>query len=332
MKQHLTLACAVLLGSSAHAQLFITDSLDVSTIAGLLEGIGVTVTNVTVNCPDAAMAQFVGSSEMPIQQGLLLTSGCADCVAGPAIGFASATLGTLGDTDLDMDIAMGVITQDACALEFDCLPVGDTLLFNFAFGSEEYPEYVGSNYNDAFAIYITGPGYPFATNVAAIPGGPVVSINNVNAGLNQAYFYDNELNGGQYVAYDGFTANLTAFAVVQPAEPYHFKVVVSDVADPAFDSGVFLEAFSFRSMNVANNVDEATRPVITAFVNGDQLTLQVPSTTVGTTVTVFDSQGRIALTSALFGERHVVDIAALPTGAYAARVGVHLRVVRFVKE
>ena len=70
----------------------------------------------------------------------------------------------------------------------------------------------------------------------------------MNAGINADFFGDNEAQLRQSVAYDGFTTNLTAFAVVVPGEAYHFKTAVADVADAAFDSGVMLEAFSFRSM------------------------------------------------------------------------------------
>ena len=199
-----------------------------------------------------------------------------------------------GDADLDMDLGTPGLTMDACALEFDCVPVGDSLLFNFSFGSEEYPEYVGSSFNDAFAIYITGPGFLVPTNVAAIPGGTLVSINNVNAGVNYTYFHDNQDPPGQYVAYDGFTTNLTAFAVVQPGETYHFKVVVADVADMVFDSGVFLEAFSFHSPLHANGITGSQHNAMRLFQQGDNLLLHVSAAAVqGQPVLILDATGSI---------------------------------------
>ena len=70
----------------------------------------------------------------------------------------------------------------------------------------------------------------------------------MNAGINADFFGDNKAQLGQRVAYDGFTTNLTAFAVVVPGKAYHFKTAVADVADAAFESGVMLEAFSFHTM------------------------------------------------------------------------------------
>ncbi|MFZ1686531.1 MAG: choice-of-anchor L domain-containing protein [Flavobacteriales bacterium] len=333
MKKLITLCAVGMWSFGAQAQLTITDSLAISSISTLLEGIGVTVSNVTVNCAEHAMGHFIGTSELSITEGLLLTSGAADLVAGPSMNFATGYSSTGGDADIEAALGMGNITYDACALEFDCIPQGDTLLFNFSFGSEEYPEYVGSAFNDAFAIYLSGPGFPVATNVAAIPGGTIVSINNVNSTTNAGYFHDNEFPAGQYVAYDGFTTNLTVFAVVQPGQPYHFKVVVTDVGDQAFDSGVFLEAFSFRSPMLTTAVVGTDAWPFRVVVNGNKLVLETPVASSGAQVQVLDAAGRVMLTEQLTGERTTLDIGALPQGVFAVRVvdrGTQ-HVARFVK-
>src|SRR5690606_3129747 len=44
----------------------------------------------------------------------------------------------------------------------------------------------------------------------------------------------------QYLQYDGLTRGLSAFALVQPCETYHLKLVVADASDRKFDSGVFI--------------------------------------------------------------------------------------------
>lgn len=229
------------------AQLTITDSLSNAQITTLLEGTGVTVTSLTVNCPGNSLAEFTGTSEMSITHGIALSTGFVDSLAG--INHSTSTTGYLGTPgDPDMTALSGSMTYDGCILEFDCQPVGDTLLFNYCFGSEEYPEFVGS-FNDIFAILISGPGITGTINAATLPGGIPVSINNVNFSTNASYYYDNV--AGQYVTMDGFTTNLTAFAEVTPGATYHFKVAVADANDAAFDSGVFLEAFSFRSVAAA---------------------------------------------------------------------------------
>ncbi len=300
------LACAGAL--SAQAQLTITDSLTVGSISTLLEGIGVVVSNVTVNCPEAAMGHFIGTSELAITEGLVLTTGMADLVTGPVGNWATLGWGSPGDPDLDLDAGTGIPTNDACVLEFDCVPQGDTLLFNFSFGSEEYQEFVGSSFNDAFAIYLRGPGFMPRVNVAAIPGGTIVAINNVT--------------------------NLTAFAVVQPGLTYHFKVAIADMADAAFDSGVFLEAFSFRSPMITTGLDEESLPMLQLLRRGDALFMLVPPDQAhGQEVFVFDPAGHLVQVARVQHDAVTIDIADLKPGLYVVRVDDDsIPPLRFVKE
>ncbi|MBK8498232.1 MAG: choice-of-anchor L domain-containing protein [Flavobacteriales bacterium] len=328
--KHLSTLVLSLTTFGATGQLTVTDSLSASSLAQLLEGLNVSISNVTVNCAPSAMGHFIGTSEMEIEEGLVLTSGGADMVAGPVGTFASGYPGTPGDADLEISLGGGGgMTYDGCVLEFDCVPTGDTLLFNFSFGSEEYQEFVGSVFNDIFAIYLTGPGFPIGTNVGALPDGTPVAINNVNNGLNPTYYHDNEAGAGQYVAYDGFTTNLTAFAVVSPDDVYHFKVAIADVADGAFDSGVFLEAFSFRSNGLTTAIAEA-QPAMRAVVNGDQLMVQAP-TMANAYLMLINSAGSVVHRARLTGDRMTIDISGLSKGIYTVQLPGNVP-VRFVKQ
>jgi hypothetical protein len=335
MRTAVTLAACAFTAISAQAQLTITDSLTVGTIATLLEGIGVTVSNVTVNCPGRAMGHFTGTSELSIAQGLVLTTGAADLVAGPVGNFAGEALMTPGDADLELGLGGGVPSYDACVLEFDCVPQGDTLLFNFSFGSEEYQEFVGSAFNDVFAIYLSGPGFNPPVNVAAIPGGTIVSINNVNDNINSTFYHNNEVPpAGQFVAYDGFTTNLTAFAVVVPGLTYHFKVAIADVSDQVLDSGVFLEAFSFRSPLFTTGVHGTSNARFKLVVQGDQLVLSGPEAlTAGRPVLVYDMGGALVLRGATSGPRTSLPVGGLKQGLYVVHLpGSGLAPQRFVRE
>jgi hypothetical protein len=334
MKRTLTLVASAAVLTTAHAQLTITDSLTVGSISTLLEGIGVVVSNVTVNCPEAAMGHFIGTSELAITEGLVLTTGQADLVAGPVGQFGGFYWGSPGDADLDLDAGNGPLTMDACVLEFDCVPQGDTLLFNFSFGSEEYQEFVGSAFNDAFAIYLSGPGYSPRVNVAAIPGGTIVAINNVNDQQNAGYYHNNETVPGQFVAYDGFTTNLTAFAVVVPGLSYHFKVAIADMADGTFDSGVFLEAFSFRSPMITTAVNEESLPLMRLLDRGDALFMILPPEHAhGQKVFVFDPAGHLVQQARVQDHAVSINIADLKPGLYVVRVDDDsIPPQRFVKE
>jgi len=322
MKQFSATLLVIVLGTPAVAQLSVMDSLSSSFVADLLEGQNLTINNLVVNCPASAMGYFSGTSEVPISQGLVLTNGAADAIAGPVFNFASGGAMGPGDLDLNAELGGGYPTYDACVLEFDCVPIGDTLLFNFAFGSEEYPEFVNSSFNDIFAIYLSGPGYQPQQNVASLPDGTPVAINNVNAGLNAQYFVDNEGQGGQFVAYDGFTTNLTAFAVVVPGEAYHFKTAIADAGDGVLDSGVMLEAFSFRSMGglstALNNANG--QPAPRARVRDGQLELTFFDRLQGANAVILDAMGRVVRGFRIAGSSMNVEIGSLAAGGFTLRV------------
>ncbi|HNA33108.1 MAG TPA: choice-of-anchor L domain-containing protein [Flavobacteriales bacterium] len=324
MERYLAFLPAVCCSFVVSAQLTVTTQLSEVQVTDLLEGLGVTVTNVDINCPGDALGHFMGASELGINQGIVLTSGSAAAVAGPSSSFASSGAMTAGDEDLELWVSQP--TFDACALEFDCIPIGDTLEFNFAFGSEEYPEFAFSAFNDVFGIFMSGPGItgPYsnnAENIAWVPGTNVpVSINNVNEAENSVFYHNNEDPPGQYLAYDGFTSNLPVFATVQPGESYHFKVVVADVSDGVFDSGVVLEAFSFHSTAASVGVAEAQRPVWSLAQDADEVFVIWPENMGVRRVEVLDATGTVVEQRVSNGNRVVIHTGTLAAGMYFVRL------------
>ena len=81
---------------------------------------------------------------------------------------------------------------DVAILEFDFTPTTDHVSFEYAFASEEYCDYVNSEYNDVFGFFISGPGINGSKNIALIPGSSDnVAINSVNFTKNDQYYRDN---------------------------------------------------------------------------------------------------------------------------------------------
>jgi hypothetical protein len=183
---------------------------------------------------------FTSQSNIGFAKGILLTTGAAAKANGPNNSQnAGHNNGTAGD--LQLDSLLGIDTFDGCALEFDMVPSCDTLKINYVFSSEEYPEYLGKTFNDAFAIFISGPGITGSKNIATVPGTNIpVSINTVNSTKNSQYFVDN--TNGTSIQYDGFTKPLTAIQPITPNTTYHLKIVVADGVDGIFDSGIFIES------------------------------------------------------------------------------------------
>lgn len=229
----------------SYSQLSFNNGLSATQLAQLLAGAGVSVSNATINCPTNASGSFTGSSSMGITNGIILTSG-EITIASPNNNLSSAGTdnGAPGDSQLDPLAGNGIPTYDACALEFDVIPLCDTIKFKYVFGSEEYPEYANTNYNDGFGFFISGPGISGQPNIAKLPGTSTdVTINNVNPSNNSQYYI---ANSGSTIEYDGYTTILTAWSLVQPCQTYHLKLAIADGYDGIFDSGVFLEAGSLQ--------------------------------------------------------------------------------------
>ncbi len=263
------------------AQINVASNSNGNQLAQIISGNGVTISNVTMNCPTGAAGTFnCVNCDLGMKTGIALTTGCVSNIPGPNDqdgSLSSCDNFGAGDQDLANLINADVSTLfDACTLEFDLKVLSDSVQFNYIFGSEEYPEYACSSFNDVFAFFISGPGIVGSKNIALVPGtNTPVSINTVNDGpglnsdgsCNTVYpqYYVNNGDGSTspynsspyYIQYDGFTTVLTAKRHgLQPCQTYHLKLAISDVGDGIFDSGVFIEANSLTSNGVA--FDSAT--------------------------------------------------------------------------
>ncbi len=233
-----------------------------SLISNVFLGAGVEVTNIQFNGDPRAVGYFSGgTTSIGIERGIVLTSGFASEVEEDGVFFADNTnIG--GSVEASLEPIATDVLNDVAVYTITFIPNADTLRFRYSFGSEEYPEYACSPFNDVFGFFIQGPGYPTFTNIAIIPGTALpVSINNIHPNnpnyapcppLNVQYYNDNN-NGNNQPVYDGFTDVFTAMAVVTPCQPYTIKLAISDVGDTAYDSGVFLEAKSFGTGSLLVN-------------------------------------------------------------------------------
>lgn len=279
LKQLLPLFVFLGLVNQANAQVLVNSAVTAAQMVQALVGTGISYSNPILTCADSAKGLYtVVSSNLGIGDGILLTTGTAN-TNGTAIGangpqslFAANVNGTPGNSELTN--LSGVPTFDACTLEFDFVPDGDSLLFNYVFGSEEYDAFSCSSYNDVFAFFLSGPGITGAPNIALIPGTTIpVAINSTtNPAITQPgsltlcqamgpgspfsqYYNDN--SNGQTITYYGLTTVLTARAAVIPCTTYHIKLAIADGSDGTLDSGVFLAANSFRSTNIKLNLNSS---------------------------------------------------------------------------
>jgi gliding motility-associated-like protein len=233
-----------------------TGTNSLTNIVKSLVGQGIKVSNITCNLSPYSNAYGTftePSGSLGILKGLLMTTGSVEDALGPNNSPSKTQINhTPGDADI-ANLVGTSSTYDACVIEFDITTNSTQISFDYIFASEEYPEFVGSKYNDAFAFFISGPGISGKQNLALLPGtNTPVTINNVNDYSNSTYFHDNGngiFGGGPITQYDGYTTKLQAVAHVIPCNTYHLKLAIADVSDPLYDSGVFIEAGSLTTQD-----------------------------------------------------------------------------------
>lgn len=221
-------------------------------LASSLASKGIEVTNAKFTGNTLAAGIFSGFGDaVGIGSGVVLSSGtvgddetasASSIILGPnESAGTSHRMQSEGDADLDKIVDPDK-TIDAAVLEFDFVPSGTGIEFNYVFGSDEYNEFV-NEYNDVFSLYVNGK------NCALVPGAKdAVSINNVNNDKNSKYYRDNE-DGKLETELDGLTTKLACNAKVNPGEVNHIKLAIADTADFSLDSAVLVEAGSIKVNN-----------------------------------------------------------------------------------
>jgi hypothetical protein len=263
MKKIFTLFTACLLSSIAFSQLTITENQTATDLANALVAtsgtLGITVSNASLTCDSTANGFITGNSNIGISNGIVLSSGrvATDLTSsqfgldGLPTDMASNMIGTPGDVTLGAIVTAP--TYDACVLEFDLTPVGNFVEFEYVFGSEEYPEFNCTAFNDIFGFFISGPGISTPTNIALVPSTSLpVSINSINDGTGGGCSTNTNLyvtNNDTTNTMDGFTVPLIATTSVTSGQTYHLKLAIADVADGILNSYVVLKANSLKSGN-----------------------------------------------------------------------------------
>lgn len=245
------LTCLILLSfSTLQAQLVVKTNRTVSDLVKkVLAGGGVDIKNIQYSVGTGNIGFFNGKkSNIGLDSGLILSTGKAIDAIGPNNrGNMGSSNNLPGDADLQL-LSPNFPTFDATWISFTFSPQANQIKFRFVFASEEYPESITKNFNDVFGFFISGPGFTGAQNIALIPStNDPISIQTINANTNSSYYIDN--TNGASVQFDAFTKVIEITANVQPCENYTLKFAIADVNDFIFDSGIFIEAQSFQSID-----------------------------------------------------------------------------------
>ena len=201
-------------------------------------------------------------------------------------GYTSCTTGEVRESGTcptiinDLNVLVGSVNYfNASILEFDFVPVSNTVSFRYIFASEEYKDNSGfinyqcSSYNDKFGFLISGPGISGgegytndARNIARLANGSEVGINSVNDGIvgssggapsasncsgENPNWIQNVSTSEFLGLIDGtqFNGNTIILVAEQsgltPGQTYHIKLMIADANDTGYDSAVYIEEASF---------------------------------------------------------------------------------------
>lgn len=196
-------------------------------------------------------------TSFPFANGVILSTGRAVAAEGPNNSLLDDGQGMNWPGDSDLETALEINNSvDATVLEFDFIPLGNKISFDYILSSEEYHDNAPCRYSDGFAFLLkevggTG-GYK---NLAVVPGTTIpVKVTSVrpqiggNGGCeaqNEEYF--GGFNDVEHPTnFNGQTVALTAQSDVTPGVLYHIKLVVADEGNYRYDSAIFLGGGSFK--------------------------------------------------------------------------------------
>lgn len=198
-----------------------------------------------LDLPDGVSVSFTGDSAAAQTRQLNTTGGLLGLPSGRDSDFLIFSTGRASDvdtlantassqgTDLGADGPNGDTATISFSLSVPASSRTQKLKFDFMFLSEEYPEYVGSQFNDFFSITVNG------VEIARDQNGSAISVNNV--------FFDGSLSTtGTF--FDGRTALLTASYTI-PSGVAAVDVVISigDVGDGIYDSAALIDNVRFET-------------------------------------------------------------------------------------
>lgn len=195
------------------------------------------------NAPNAVSTSPISGFPTVGSHYTILTSGSAALAGNPPGtspgGFDDGGGNVRGNSDYDVTI-----------LKVDVnVPAGDNCLlgFDFKFLSEEYPTYVGTQYNDAFIAELdhstwttSGSQISAPNNFAFDPKGNPITINASGPASMSAA-------NAVGTPYGGATPILTASTPITPG-PHSIYFSIFDQGDHVLDSAVFIDNLSFGSV------------------------------------------------------------------------------------
>ncbi len=231
------------------------------------------VEDVLVNSPCASVSNFsvsggnfdsgaqsygyftAAGTSFPFENGIVLSTGRAVATQGPNTSLLDDGAGMNWPGDSDLEQALGINNSiNGTILEFDFIPLGNKISFNYMLSSEEYHDTAPCSYSDGFAFLLkeANTDNPYQ-NLAVVPNTDIpVKVTSVHPDIpgacgpqNEEYF--GAFNGSEHPTnFNGQTTVMQAEADVIPGTQYHIKLVIADEGNYRYDSAIFIGGGSFE--------------------------------------------------------------------------------------
>lgn len=271
----LALSAALLVPTSARAELAITPTASAMALADAFVRAGITVLHVTRasgTVDRASYEPFTGAFLLPVTfstgsfvsgplgmaSGALLTSGEVTLAAPPntslpgpseegASGIHSAADEIADDSLCDAVIDNpGIGSHDAVRLtiDFTVAAGSDGIEVEYVFGSEEYPQYVGQGFADAFGVFVKPAGSSTYTNIGLDLQGNPININGPFFSSDRVIETFGVSGDPTLSEYNGLTPRITSAMRLAsgPGNVHQLVLVICDGGDQVLDSGLFISA------------------------------------------------------------------------------------------
>ena len=205
--------------------------------------------SVSVTGNSAAFGTF-GNDPFGLQSGVVLSTGRVANIPGRNIKDNLMINGSDLNTDFGPQGEAGDLTQ--LDLSFFADSRAEKLFFEYVFGSEEFPEFGGSQFNDSFELLLNGQ------NLAKLSDGKAVTINNLvpnadNRSTDHPDYINNPTVTGlaaSIIKLDGFTKVLGFEGLLKQNQTNVLSIRIKDVGDGNLDSAVFIKGGSVRAVPV----------------------------------------------------------------------------------
>lgn len=224
----------------SHSNFSVTGIITGTTPQAVAQAMGIQSSDIISASLSGSDPRGIGIGTSPLGN-FFPTEGSSFAILSTGLAESAAWLNDQGNLSFKLDGLNNSQGNDLVqlALQLRIPPNMNCASFDFSFFSEEFPEFVGSGYNDTFTAELGGTNLTISgtqviapLNFAFDTEGNTISINTVF-----------NVTSGTGTTYDGMTSLLRAQTTVTPGATIDIVFSVQDLGDSVWDSAVFLDKF-----------------------------------------------------------------------------------------